>query len=48
MPGLDGTGPMGLAPLSGRGGGFCVLRIGQRGPDDIAGFAGVDGKLVKT
>ena len=27
MPGFDGTGPMGLGPLTGRGRGFCPTGI---------------------
>ncbi|MGQ9733283.1 MAG: DUF5320 domain-containing protein [Candidatus Zipacnadales bacterium] len=28
MPGFDGTGPMGLGPMTGGGRGFCVLPLG--------------------
>lgn len=27
MPGLDGTGPFGLGPMTGRGMGYCVMRM---------------------
>ncbi len=29
MPGFDGTGPMGLGPLTGRGMGYCAVPVGQ-------------------
>ena len=29
MPGFDGTGPMGLGPLTGRGMGYCAVPAGQ-------------------
>jgi hypothetical protein len=27
MPGFDGTGPMGMGPMTGRGQGYCILEI---------------------
>ncbi|RLG11418.1 hypothetical protein DRN69_07755 [Candidatus Pacearchaeota archaeon] len=30
MPGFDGTGPLGLGPLTGRGRGYCRLGLGRR------------------
>jgi len=48
MPRGDGTGPTGQGPMTGRGGGFCVLRIDEGDSGGIRGFAGVDGKRVKT
>jgi len=44
MPHGDGTGPTGHGPLTGRGGGFCILRIRGGDGGTISGFAGVDGK----
>jgi len=45
MPGFDGTGPLGLGPMTGRCGGYCVL---ERRADDSAasvrGFAGAAGR----
>ena len=31
MPGFDGTGPMGMGPMTGGGRGFCALPVGQAG-----------------
>ena len=31
MPGFDGTGPLGQGPMTGRGMGYCVLRISDGG-----------------
>ena len=47
MPRGDGTGPTGQGPMTGRGGGFCILRIDEGDGDRISGFAGVDGKRVE-
>ena len=33
MPGFDGTGPQGKGPLSGRGEGYCAIRL----PDPRSG-----------
>jgi len=27
MPGFDGTGPIGLGPMTGRGMGYCAVRL---------------------
>ncbi len=48
MPGFDGTGPLGQGPMTGRGQGFCVLKESQSNPDQIVGFAGIDGKPIKA
>ena len=37
MPGFDGTGPRAGGPLTGRGRGFCVVRIPDGGTDGPAG-----------
>jgi hypothetical protein len=31
VPGFDGTGPMGLGPLTGRGMGYCAVRLTPSG-----------------
>ena len=46
MPGFDGTGPLGKGPMTGRGLGFCVLASSEKNPDQVEGFAGIDGKPV--
>ena len=48
MPRFDGTGPLGQGPMTGRGQGFCVLKESQSNPDQIVGFAGVNGKPIKA
>ena len=39
MPGLDGTGPLGRGPLTGRGMGFCVAKLPDESspvlPEDV-------------
>jgi hypothetical protein len=46
MPGFDGTGPSGQGPMTGRGRGFCVLRVCAENPKEIKGFAGLQGMPV--
>lgn len=42
MPGGDGTGPLGRGPLTGRGMGYCVVKVpaNGEGPQGYAGVAG--------
>ena len=46
MPKYDGTGPRGLGPMTGRGGGYCILKIPRASDGPQTGFAGVSGKAV--
>ena len=49
MPGLDGTGPAGLGPFSGRGRGYCMLRLPDEGSIEAAsGYAGIIGEPVSV
>ena len=44
MPGFDGTGPLGLGPMTGRGMGYCVLPLPSPGVGRIPyGYAGIYG-----
>jgi hypothetical protein len=45
MPAFDGTGPRGEGPFSGRGEGYCAVRLS---PSDqgIRGYAGLQGTPV--
>ena len=43
MPNLDGTGPQGKGPMTGRGRGYCVLRESNDEPGQMQGFAGLGG-----
>ena len=43
MPGFDGTGPLGRGPMSGRGRGFCALRIPAKLWEPVTGYAGCAG-----
>jgi hypothetical protein len=49
MPAFDGTGPRGQGPMSGRGEGYCALRLPNprsgRAPYGYAGRAGVPVRL---
>jgi hypothetical protein len=41
MPAFDGTGPQGKGPLTGRGEGYCAIRLPAPRPGDEAyGYAG--------
>jgi hypothetical protein len=46
MPGGDGTGPLGRGPMTGRGMGYCVVRVPDGGRS-ARGFAGAAGWPVK-
>jgi len=46
MPGFDGTGPLGQGPMTGQGLGFCVLTSSEEAPDEVRGFAGLQGVPV--
>jgi hypothetical protein len=46
MPGFDGTGPLGQGPMTGRGQGFCVLKVSEKNPGETTGFKGLRGVPV--
>jgi len=46
MPEHDGTGPKGLGPMTGRGGGYCLLKIPRIPDEPKTGFVGLSGKPV--
>ena len=46
MPKLNGTGPRGRGPMTGRGRGVCMLKIPRRKGDPVTGYAGRDGHPV--
>jgi hypothetical protein len=46
MPGFDGTGPTGQGPMTGRGQGFCALRVSKANPGELKGFAGLQGTPI--
>ena len=48
MPLFDGTGPRGAGMLTGRGEGYCSLRLPQPGSGEPAvGYAGIQGRPVQ-
>lgn len=48
MPGLDGTGPLGQGPMTGRGMGFCVVKLANEDLPAQRGGAGVSGDGSET
>ena len=46
MPGFDGTGPQGMGPMTGRGEGYCAVRLPQSGRAAY-GYAGLQGTPVR-
>ncbi len=46
MPGRDGTGPRGLGPLTGRGEGYCVMRVPDNPDQPKTGYVGLSGRPV--
>jgi len=48
MPGFDGTGPRGEGMFTGRGEGYCVLRLPEPGSGEpVVGYAGIEGRPVQ-
>lgn len=47
MPGYDGTGPQGWGPMTGGGGGFCLLKLPGSPDEPLTGFAGRAGYPVR-
>lgn len=48
MPGHDGTGPRGEGIFTGRGQGYCALRLPEAGSGEPAvGYAGIQGRPVQ-
>jgi len=46
MPSLDGTGPSGRGPITGKGRGFCILTRTEEGSGQVKGFVGLQGVPV--
>jgi hypothetical protein len=46
VPGFNGTGPQGRGPMTGKGMGFCVMKVPNDKQDQVEGFAGIQGMLV--
>lgn len=47
MPGFDGTGPRGQGPMSGRGEGYCAMRLPDEPGRPAYGYAGLQGTPVQ-
>lgn len=47
LPGYDGTGPAGRGPMTGRGEGFCLLKLPSIPDEPLIGFAGGSGYPVR-
>lgn len=46
MPGFDGTGPQGRGPMTGNGGGYCLMKMPDAPGEPETGFAGLAGRSV--
>jgi len=46
MPRFDGTGPRGEGPMTGRGEGYCAVRLPDRPGEPAYGYAGLQGRPV--
>jgi len=46
MPCLNGNGPSGQGPMTGRACGYCILRSSKENPGQMDGFIGINGKRV--
>lgn len=47
MPGFNGTGPQGQGPLTGRGEGYCAVRLPDEPGQPAYGYAGLQGTPVQ-
>ncbi|MGZ8840717.1 MAG: DUF5320 domain-containing protein [Candidatus Aminicenantales bacterium] len=47
MPGYNGTGPKGRGPMTGRGGGYCLLKLPGSADEPLSGFVGRAGLPVR-
>ena len=47
MPGLDGKGPRGIGPMTGRCRGECMLKIPRASSEPVTGYAGRAGLPVR-
>ena len=47
MPRFDGTGPRGQGPLTGRGEGYCAVRLPDEPGQPAYGYAGLQGTPVQ-
>ncbi len=48
MPGFDGTGPRGEGPFSGRGEGYCAVKLPDAPGELAVGYAGQQGRPVRV
>ena len=48
MPGLDGTGPQGRGPMTGRSMGFCMLKESKDQLGQVSGFVGIQGIPIEN
>ncbi len=48
MPGFDGTGPRGMGPMTGKAGGFCLMKIPDNPEEAKTGFTGFTGWAGKS
>jgi len=46
MPGYDGTGPKGEGPFTGRGEGYCAVKLPDEPGEPAVGYAGRQGRPV--
>lgn len=47
MPMYDGTGPRGFGPMTGQGGGYCLLKLPSSPGEPLSGFTGQSGFPVR-
>ena len=47
MPRFDGTGPRGAGPMTGRGEGYCAVRLPEEPGRPADAYAGLEGKPVR-
>ena len=48
MPGFEGTGPQGRGPMTGKAGGYCLMKMPDASGEPTTGFAGLAGRLTEA
>jgi hypothetical protein len=47
MPGYDGTGPRGEGPMTGKGNGYCIMRLPDDPREPCRGLTGLTGRPLE-
>ena len=48
MPGFEGIGPQDREPMTGKAGGYCLMKMPDVSGEPTTGFAGLAGRLTEA